>query len=335
MSPRARKWTVGILSGVIGISILAALIFFAGAERLLEIFLEVSPAWLAAAFGVYACSWIFRTWRFRLFTSLRVLTAFKLHISGHALNALMPTKLGDAVLVGYLKMKGIPLGRSLAIVLQIRVLDAMAIALLAVSALILFAGGGSPTPAWIIASIAVCAVFALAPIGLVILDRGRRLPGALGRFEEKRKNRFARAASRKLKEACKSYYKIVSDRRLLMPSVLFSLLIWLIDGLCAYLVATALGAGVPAAAVLLAVMVGNVGKSAPSTPGSFGVYEGIFAAVLALSGVPFEVALAIGILDHLVKKLFNLALGLPATASIGMGFSNLRSLLDEWKKETA
>jgi uncharacterized protein (TIRG00374 family) len=335
MSKKARAWTLRILSIVIGIGLLAALIHLAGARRLFLIFRQASPAWLAAAFGIYACSWIFRTWRLKLFTSLRALDAFKLHISGHAINALMPTKLGDAALVGYLKMYGIPLGRSLAVVVQIRVLDAVAVALLSLSALILFAGGGSPTPAWMVTSIAVCAAFAAIPVGLVILDRGQKFPGALARMEERRKNRAARLVLQKIKEACAAYYQIVSDRRLLAPSVLFSLLLWLGDGLCACAVAAALGSNMPAAAIILAVMIGNVSKSAPSTPGSFGVYEGVFAAVLVLSGAPFETALAIGILDHLVKKLFNLSLGLPATARIGMGLDKIRGLAEEWKKETA
>jgi uncharacterized protein (TIRG00374 family) len=332
MSPNARRWTVRIVSAAIGIGILALLIYFAGARRLWEVFMRASPAWLAAAFGVYACSWIFRSWRLKIFTSLGPLTAFKLHVSGHAINALMPTKLGDAALVGYLKLNGVPLGRALAVVVQIRVLDAMAVALIAVSALVLFAG--EETPAWIVTSIVICAAFALVPVGLVILDRGRKLPEALGRLEERRKNKVARLIFQKLKEACAAYYQIVSDRRLLLPSILFSLLVWLIDGLTACTVATALGTSVPLAAIILAVMIGNVGKSAPATPGSFGVYEGIFAAVLVLFGAPFEVALAIGILDHLVKKLFNLAAGLPATASIGMGFGRIRGLVEEWKKET-
>jgi uncharacterized protein (TIRG00374 family) len=230
-------------------------------------------------------------------------------------------------------MNGIPLGRSLAVVVQIRVLDAMAVALLAVSALVLFAGDETPT--WMVVSITICFVFALIPVGLVVLDRGKKLPGALGRFEERRKNRYARVLARKLKEACQSYYQIVSDRRLLAPTVLFSLLVWLIDGLCAYTVATALGADLSLAAVLLAVMIGNIGKSAPATPGSFGVYEGIFAAVLVLSGAPFDLAVAVGILDHLVKKLFNLSLGLPATARIGMSLDKIRRLSREWKSEVA
>ena len=324
MSPDARKWTVRILSASIGIGILALLIFFAGPRRLWATFMQASPAWLAAAFLVYAGSWIFRTWRLRLFTSLGWLTAFRLHISGHAINALMPTKLGDAALVGYLKLHKIPLGRALAVVVQIRVLDAMAVALIAVSALVLFAGG--ETPAWIITSIIICAAFALVPVGLVVLDRGKKLPGALARWEERRKNKFARMVVQKLKEACAAYYQIVSDRRLLLPTILFSLILWLIDCLTACTVAYALGADVPLAAVILAVMIGNVSKSAPATPGSFGVYEGIFAAVLVLFNVPFEVALAIGILDHLLKKLFNLALGLPATASIGMGIREISAI---------
>jgi uncharacterized membrane protein YbhN (UPF0104 family) len=69
--------------------------------------------------------------------------------------------------------------------------------------------------------------------------------------EEKRRKKFAKLLFQKLKEACAAHYQIVSDRRLLAPTVLCSVLIWLIEGLTASTVATALGSDAPLAPVIL------------------------------------------------------------------------------------
>ena len=69
--------------------------------------------------------------------------------------------------------------------------------------------------------------------------------------------------------------------------------------------------------------IGNVGKSAPATPGAVGIYESVLAAVLVLFGVSFDLAIVVAILDHAIKNLFTLAIGVPATAGIGVGMAQI------------
>jgi uncharacterized membrane protein YbhN (UPF0104 family) len=76
--------------------------------------------------------------------------------------------------------------------------------------------------------------------------------------------------------------------------------------------------------VLLAVCLANVGKLLPITPGGLGIYESILSSVLVIFGLPLETAVAAGILDQAVKKTFNLAIGIPATAGMGIKLSRLR-----------
>jgi len=54
--------------------------------------------------------------------NIGIFDLFKLYISGYALNVMLPAKLGDVATVGYLKMKGVHIGRSAAIILQTRIL---------------------------------------------------------------------------------------------------------------------------------------------------------------------------------------------------------------------
>jgi len=129
---KTKSWAYRIIAFIAGIGILLALIYHAGFERFLDIVLQTSPYWIAVAVIIYAASWIFRTWRLERFTThagknIKISDLFKLYISGYALNVILPAKLGDAATVGYLKMKGINVGRSAAIILQTRILDVLAL----------------------------------------------------------------------------------------------------------------------------------------------------------------------------------------------------------------
>ena len=326
MKRKTKSWAYRIIAFIAGIGILLALIYHAGFERFSDIVLQTSPYWIAVAVIIYAASWIFRTWRLERFTThagknIKIFDLFKLYISGYALNVILPAKLGDAATVGYLKMKGINVGRSAAIILQTRVLDVLALILLSIPALILFFQKGAPD--WIRTTIFICILVVTVPIGIVALDKNKLFSGLLEKLGNKFSHNFLKLAVEKTKDAYEGYHEIVSNKKLLVASILLSLLIWLFDGLTCYMVSVAVGAQISVIVVILAVSIGNVGKSAPATPGSIGIYESVLAAVLVLFGVSFDIAIVIAILDHAIKNLFTLAIGVPATAGIGMDVSSL------------
>jgi len=326
MKRGTKSWAYRIIAFIIGIGILLALIYQAGFERFLDIILQTSPYWIATAVIVYAASWIFRTWRLERFTThagknIRIFDLFKLYISGYALNVILPAKLGDAATVGYLKMKGINIGRSAAIILQTRILDVLALILLSIPALILFSEKAAPN--WIRTTIFICLFLVAVPIGIVVIDKNKVFSSLLEKLGNKSSHKFLKLAVEKTKDAYEGYHEIVLNKNLLAASILLSLMIWLFDGLTCYVVSIAVGAQISIIVVVLAVSIGNVGKSAPATPGAIGVYETVLAAVLVLFGVSFDLAIVIAILDHAIKNLFTLAIGVPATAGIGVGMAQI------------
>jgi len=326
MKRGTKSWAYRIIAFIIGIGILLALIYQAGFERFLDIILQTSPYWIATAVIVYAASWIFRTWRLKRFTThagknIRIFDLFKLYISGYALNVILPAKLGDAATVGYLKMKGINIGRSAAIILQTRILDVLALILLSIPALILFSEKAAPN--WIRTTIFICLFLVAVPIGIVVIDKNKVFSSLLEKLGNKSSHKFLKLAVEKTKDAYEGYHEIVLNKNLLAASILLSLMIWLFDGLTCYAVSIAVGTQISIIVVILAVSIGNVGKSAPATPGAIGVYETVLAAVLVLFGVSFDLAIVIAILDHAIKNLFTLAIGVPATAGIGIDATGL------------
>jgi hypothetical protein len=324
MLERTKLWTYCLI--IIGIGILLALIYHAGFGRFIDIILQTSPYWIVTAVIVYAASWIFRTWRLERFTTnagknIKIFDLFKLYISGYALNVILPAKLGDAATVVYLKMKGINIGRSAAIILQTRILDVLALILLSIPAFIVFFH--KDAPGWIRTTIFICILVVAVPISIVFFDKNKLLSSLFEKLGAKISHKFLKLAVAKTKDAYEGYYEIILNKKLLAASVLLSLMIWLFEGLTCYTVSIAVGAQISVIVVVLAVSIGNVGKIAPVTPGAIGIYESVLAAVLILFGISFDIAVVIAILDHAIKNLFTLAIGVPTTTGIGIDFSDL------------
>jgi glycosyltransferase AglD len=327
MSKRSKLWTCHVLTFLLGIGLLVVLVYFAGYQQILSTIANASLFWLTLAVLIYSCSWIFRIWRMAKFTDqagnhVGKLELFKLYISGYALNILLPAKLGDAATVGYLRMQGINIGRSAAIVFQIRLLDLLALILLAMpSVFFLFKG---EVPGWIKTTLLLCGIVLSMPLLVVLLGGKSRFSNLLSRVERKFQNsRFLSLTTHKVKDAYESYRDILSDKNLMLNAILLSLAIWLVEAVTCMVVAGAVNVKMPLAHAILAISVGNMGKSIPATPGSIGVYEAIVGSTLGVLGYSFNLAIAIAILDHLIKKLFNLAFGLPATMSIGVNISEI------------
>ena len=335
MKRKTKSWVYRIIAFIAGIGILLALVHRAGFERFLDITSQTSPYWITVSVIIYAASWIFRTWRLERFTthagkSIKIIDLFKLYISGYALNVILPAKLGDAATVGYLKMEGIDIGRSAAIILQTRILDVLALILLSIPACIVFFE--METPNWIITTIFICTLIVTVPIGIVVLDKNKLFAGLLAKLGNKFSHKFLKLAAEKSKNAYEGYHEIVSDKKLLAASILLSLTIWLFDGLTCYAVSIAVGAQISIIVVLLAISIGNVGKSAPVTPGAIGIYESMLAAVLVLFGISFDIAIAIAILDHAIKNLFTLVIGVPATAGIGYKTAQIYEMAEKIRR---
>jgi uncharacterized protein (TIRG00374 family) len=320
-------WWMHAVGLTVGIGIVVWLIYHSGFGRFWQLVSRVSLSWLGVAILLYALSWAARTWRLRLFTrqagkELKIGDLFKLQVSGFALNVLLPAKLGDLAFIGYLKMQGLRLGRAAAIALQNRILDLLAVLLLALPGMCQLLrrslASSQFAPRWIAVSFALGLTALLAVSGLVILDRRLKLSRLLRRWGEGRQKRWLRTALFKIDDAYVGYHEIVRDRRLLGGSVLLSLIIWCFEALTCLTVVTALGLEISLAAVMLGICLANVGKSVPPIPGGLGIYEGILSAVLVLFGLPFEAAVAAAILDALLKKGFNLVWGIPATAVMGV-----------------
>ncbi|NMC36090.1 flippase-like domain-containing protein [Candidatus Beckwithbacteria bacterium] len=320
-----KSWLIHFFSLGLGFFLLFLLIKKIGTNDFWQILKHTSLLWLLIAIATYCSSWFFRTLRLQKFTTfnqgqISFFNLFKLRISGFALNSLLPGKLGDAATIGYLKLHGLKIGPSAAIVFQVRVLDLLSFILLSLPALLLFKDKSNQplNQLLLVSAIVILIIFAIT-----LTDKHTGFGRWFRLFGKRFSNLKLQKVFDKLADLYESYTAMVAHKRFLIISILLSLLIWFIEGLTAFVVAKAIGSTISLPLLIVALSLANISKIFPITPGGIGIYETVFASSLSFFGIPFDQALMVGIFDHNLKKLFNIVIGIPFTSTTSKKFLKL------------
>jgi uncharacterized membrane protein YbhN (UPF0104 family) len=96
-----------------------------------------------------------------------------------------------------------------------------------------------------------------------------------------------------------------------------SIVIWILDVLVCFFVALMFQVTIPFAVIVLAIVIGNLVKAIPLTPGGVGTYELSVALTFTVAGVDPAVATLIAVIDHLIKNLVTLAGGIVSIYFFG------------------
>ena len=96
-----------------------------------------------------------------------------------------------------------------------------------------------------------------------------------------------------------------------------SVVIWVLDIFVCVAVILMFQQQIPFAIVALAIVIGNLVKAVPLTPGGIGTYEPALTATFYLFGVPLDIAVLISVIDHLIKNLVTLAGGVVSIYYFG------------------
>jgi glycosyltransferase AglD len=300
---------------IVGILILVALIHNVGLARWGQLLQDMDKMILLPTVAIYGAAWLFRTLRLRSLVrhtagTFPITRLFEIHIASFALNAVLPARMGDVAMAGLFKKEGIKIGMATALVVQTRILDILALVLVMIPSW--FWSTRKDAPIWMILSFLFCLLLVFVSFGIAWVDQRQKISSCLRKAGEKSGRPFWDLVLRKIGDAYDAYHHMTRDRMLLSLSVFFSVIIWIFEGGVAYALFLALGISLPFEAAVLAVALGNAGKGFQITPGGVGVYEGILTAVLVEFGAPLDVAVTVAVLDHLLKKGFNLTLGFYA-----------------------
>jgi uncharacterized protein (TIRG00374 family) len=299
-----RRVSVLAVSAALAAGIIAFMLLRVWGDLLLAIE-HWNPLFLIPAIAFSTAGWWMRGARYRsILRSLEIRTDLAFSTAcvliSQTANLIIPARLGDLVRIFILKhenLSGYPTGIS-SIVIE-RFFDVLSVAILGLVALPFIPG----VPPWvypvIILPLALCGAFVI-----VLL--------ALGKVQSK--NRILAIVFSMIREMRRSS---LTFRSILGLSGL-SIVIWLTDVLTTLSVAAMFQARISPAVVILAVVVGNLFKAVPVTPGGIGTYEAAVAVILVLSRTTDQAtATLIAVSDHLVKNVITAAGGVLSIRLLG------------------
>ncbi|MGB3907220.1 MAG: lysylphosphatidylglycerol synthase transmembrane domain-containing protein [Methanomethylovorans sp.] len=313
-----KQYVKHIISFLFGLCILGTMIHYGNIDHFLLLISTMSKKIFALAIFIYSISWVLRVFRLQYVTAhfkanIKLKDLFLLHISSYALNVLLPAKIGDIANVLYLKLYGMKIEESLSSIVFTRILDLIAAGVFAMS--FIFIGFKVPTiNKYASMLIGGCLIFFM---GLIFFKKISLFSRILNIIENSTTLKFTKSFIVIGKGMHVGLIDLFSSFLLLSKSVLLSLLIWFFEIFTLYFIALSMNISVPILFMIFGVALANIAKIVPATPGGIGLYEGIIVAVFSAADVGYNDALVIAVLDHLVKNLYIILIGVPATSMIG------------------
>lgn len=257
----------------------------------------IVPAYLLVAILICLAAWLLRGWRYHsilksLGYSVGVLVSTACIFVSQTVNLVVPARLGDFVRVFILKHDyNTTYSEGVSSLVVERVFDIFTVALLGAISILFVLN----VPSWFYTIILIPL---LAGIGFFIFLI------FIGKFSTT--NRYIAIILTMLHEIRKA--SLSTKAIVLLGSS--SIIIWLLDVLVCVSVVQMFGQEIPFAVIVLAIVIGNLVKAVPLTPGGIGTYEFALAATFLLVGVAPAIATLIAVIDHLIKNLVTLAGGI-------------------------
>ena len=311
-----RKISAIVIPTVIAIGIIAFMLYRVWDDLFIALQNSI-PEYLVVGTIICLCAWWLRGWRYHVIlknlsyqVSITASTAC-IFIS-QTVNLIVPARLGDFVRVLILKHEyNVSYSEGVSSLVVERVFDIFTVSLLGALALFFVVN----VPAWFY-TVIVLPLVAGVLFFLFLLF--------MGKFSSK--NRYIAiflTMLHEIKRASLSLKAII----LLGGS---SIVIWLLDVLVCVSVVMMFQQDIPFAIIVLAIVIGNLVKAIPLTPGGVGTYEISLAITFGLAGVDPAVATLIAVIDHLIKNLVTLAGGIVSIYYFGdWVIPSIRTTLDK------
>jgi uncharacterized membrane protein YbhN (UPF0104 family) len=292
-----------VIPTVIAVAIIAYMLVPIWSD-LLEALRTAIPIYFVAAVAVCVVAWTLRGWRYKLILNgLGILPSLGFSMAcifvSQTANLVIPARLGDIVRVFLLKHQyGTTYSQGISSIAVERIYDVLTVALIGLVSIPFFLDFPHEYLALIVVPLIGGAVFFV-----VLLFVGR----------VRSKNRVVSFILQMLDEIRTVSLSVRS--MLLLGGV--SIVIWLVDITVCIFVVLMFQAPLDIASVALAVVVGNLVKAVPITPGGLGTYEFTVAAILQRGGIPHVTATLVAFIDHLIKNMVTVIGGVVAVYVFG------------------
>lgn len=258
----------------------------------------------------FTLAWVLRALKLTYLVSgdMRVFKSAKIQLASAAVNLIVPLKAGDLLAARYIQREAkIDYSQALSSVLQVRVLDFVALTWVIVLILVnnkliddwffstLLVSGSMLVLIYLIASFSDSLSTKKRPVKRYILF----LVNTYNRVLDQQKPSF-------------SYFL----------ALLLSIAIWSIEIFLAYWLAQKMHFDIELTSIAICVAFANICKALPLLPGGLGTYEAGFLLIGSSIDIPPDQLVTLSVVDHLLKKLYNTVVGFP------IYMASLRGLFD-------
>lgn len=260
-----------------------------------EVFVSLAharPLGIVLAIVAYLASFVFRNLRWSIILGGRPTQGFwelfRILIVGWGVNNILPLRLGEVARASLLNMRRqLPFSYCLSTILVERLLDGFTLLLLGVAVLLLVPEMSSLAQVGTIALIIVLGVLAVAYSAL----RWRTFISAIPLPK-----RIAAVV-----QGIVSGLEILLNARGLLKVILFSIPVWLAEGLSFGLVAWSLNLDIPYLYILASLVMANLGILIPSAPGYVGTFDYFATLPLLNLDMPGESLVSFVVLVHAIQ----------------------------------
>jgi uncharacterized protein (TIRG00374 family) len=298
-----RKISAIVVPTLIAVGILGYMLYTVWGQLFVALQHIVLPYLIVAIF-VCLTAWLLRGWRYHRIlagmdnpVNIRVATAC-IFIS-QTVNLIVPLRLGDFVRVFILNHENqTKYSDGIASIVVERVFDIVTVALLG---LIAFPFVLNVDPTYVLIIVLILGLGALFFVFLFFVNTLQS------------QNKYAQIVLNILHEMRKAS---LTPRSIVILGC-SSIIIWILDVLVCLSVIMMFGQVVSFPTVVFAIVIGNLIKAVPITPGGLGTYEYLVAKTLNLGGMPEIYANLVAIIDHLIKNLVTLAGGVVSIYYFG------------------
>jgi len=298
-----RKISAIVIPTIIAFGIIGYMLYSVWDELLVAL-QHIIPAYLLLGVLICLFAWWLRGWRYHsilksLHYNVGVTVSTACIFVSQTVNLIVPARLGDFVRVFILKHEyNTTYSEGVSSIVVERVFDIFTVALLGAVSIFFVINA----PAWFTTLIVIPLVAGVLFFAFLLF---------VGKFSSK--NKYIVIILNMLHEIKRASLSL----RSIIVLGASSIVIWLLDILVCLAVVLMFEQQIPVAIIVLAVVIGNLVKAVPLTPGGMGTYELALALTFGLAGVDPAVATLIAVIDHLIKNLVTLGGGIVSIYYFG------------------
>ena len=299
---------------VIGLLILAAVIYFIGLQNIVAAFLSANPILLLLSFAIIPFIVLFQVWKWKLLldaqkVKINPVELTKIYLIGFFYGAITPGKIGSFIRITHLsKTSNLSTGKAASSVITDRITDFISVFFIAVFGAVLaasfFSGILFATTLAFLALIAMLWFFSSKGRASALLKRFFNLF-----VPEKLKD--------KTSEIFHDFYDTMPGKGTILKSQFLSLISWLLIFLHSYVVALAFSINVPVQHVIGFVALASVVSLLPITFNGLGTNEASMIALFSLLGVSASQVFAFSIASSILLTYFMAFVGFLVSLSYG------------------